>query len=366
LSRVEDILLDAQDDVRVPGSLASLPTVSIIVPVHKDGDSVRQCLESLSRLSPRPLEVIIVSDGPCGEWGALARRLGFAVVTMDRSGGAARARNAGARAARGDILFFVDSDVTVPTGAVGRVTNVFVADASLSALIGSYDDAPACQDFLSQYRNLLHHYVHQSSSEEGGTFWGACGAIRRGVFEQVSGFDESYRGACIEDIELGYRLGEKGRRIALCKSLQVKHWKRWTAWSLVKTDFLYRALPWTTLILRRGRMENDLNLRTASRVSVALVGAMAILLAAAIWRPWLLAGAAVCVAGLAALNWPWYRFLAQKRSWWFAMRAMPWHWVYYFLGGAAFLAGVMLHVWRKLPVSRRARPSASFAGQERS
>lgn len=363
MSRVDDILLDAPAGVCVPASPADFPTVSIIVPVHKDGEIFRHCLESLSRLSPLPLEVIIVSDGPCGDWGPSARRLGFLAVTMDHNGGPARARNAGARGAHGDILFFVDSDVTLPRDAVGRVLEVFASDASLSALIGSYDDAPACQDFLSQYRNLFHHYVHQNSHEEGGTFWGACGAIRRSVFEQMKGFDEAYHAACIEDIELGYRLRESGHRIALCKSLQVKHWKRWTAFSLLKTDFLYRALPWTALILRRGKMENDLNLRTASRLSVSLVGAMLVLLVAAAWRPWLLAGAGLCAPALVALNWPWCRFLAHKRGWWFAVRAIPWHWMYYLIGGGAFVTGMMLHAWGK--VSTRRRESGSGAGQPR-
>jgi hypothetical protein len=49
-------------------------------------------------------------------------------------------------------------------------------------LIGSYDDAPGANNFLSQYKNLFHHYTHQTGSEEASTFWGACGAIRRDVF----------------------------------------------------------------------------------------------------------------------------------------------------------------------------------------
>ncbi len=76
-------------------------------------------------------------------------------------GGPARARNLGASQARGEILLFVDADVTIPPGAIGQVVKVFKREPGIAALFGSYDDEPAESNFLSQYRNLLHHYVHQ-------------------------------------------------------------------------------------------------------------------------------------------------------------------------------------------------------------
>jgi GT2 family glycosyltransferase len=69
----------------------------------------------------------------------------------------------------------------------------------------------------------------------------------------LQGFNLSYGRPSIEDIEFGYRLRRVGYNIRLEKSLQVKHLKRWTGWSLVRTDFLNRALPWSLLILREGR-----------------------------------------------------------------------------------------------------------------
>jgi hypothetical protein len=60
-------------------------------------------------------------------------------------------------------------------------------EPDLVALFGSYDDAPAATNFLSQYKNLLHHYMHQTAREEASTFWGACGAIRREVSLAVGG-----------------------------------------------------------------------------------------------------------------------------------------------------------------------------------
>jgi hypothetical protein len=59
----------------------------------------------------------------------------------------------------------------------------FQNDHDLAAVIGSYDDEPFEPNFLSQYKNLLHHYVHQTANRDASTFWGACGAIRRESFD---------------------------------------------------------------------------------------------------------------------------------------------------------------------------------------
>jgi len=317
------------------------PTVSIIVPVDEEGAAFRQCLASLRALSPAPEEVIIVTDGNGAGTRELAAGAGFRVVECPRRGGPARARNLGARRARGEVLLFVDADVTVPPRAVGQVAEQFRSRGGPDAVIGSYDDAPAEPNFLSQYRNLLHHYVHQTAREEACTFWGACGAVRRDVFLRVGGFSEEYPQPSIEDIELGARLRRGGHAIRLCKALQVKHWKRWSAGSLLRTDIFRRALPWTALILRQRRFPNDLNLRWSSRASVALLYAMLALLVAGAWWRWCLVAAAGAAVAAAALNAPLYRFFLRKRGAWFALRAVPWHWLYYLYGGLAFAVGLV-------------------------
>src|SRR5690606_15349386 len=107
------------------------------------------------------------------------------------------------------------------------------------AVFGSYDTRPAAPNFVSQWKNLSHHFVHQHGHPNAQTFWAGCGAIRKPVFQAVGGFDQSYRGATIEDIELGYRLRQSGFRVLLDPAVLCTHSKRWTAWSSWKTDLLY-------------------------------------------------------------------------------------------------------------------------------
>ncbi len=319
--------------------LPSQLTISVIIPVHNGGDSFRRCLTSLAQAVPSASEIIVVVDGDTDGSGLVAQEFGATVLKLPTCGGPARARNLGAQAAKGDILFFVDADVAIGRDAIEKVAIAFTGEPDLAAIIGSYDDAPGASNFLSQYKNLFHHYTHQTASEDASTFWGACGAIRREVFLSMGGFDEGYRKPCVEDIELGYRLKRAGYRIRLCKDLQVKHLKRWEAISLLRAEIFYRALPWTELILRDREFINDLNLKFSSRLSVLLTFGLVSTLLAALWVPGFLAVAGVLSLFLVALNAPVYRFFLDKRGIWFTLGVIPWHWLYFLYSGVSFLVG---------------------------
>ena len=202
-------------------------TVSVVIPVKNGGPAFSRCLEALLAARPAPFEIIVVADSDSDGSAELAERLNVRVLRTAMGSGPAAARNLGGRAASGDLLFFVDADVAVESGAIARIVAAFQEHREAAALIGSYDDEPAAPNFFSQYKNLLHHYTHQQGRAAAFTFWTGCGAIRRNVFLGLGGFDESYRRPSIEDIELGYRLTAAGFCIRLDKGLQGKHLKRW-------------------------------------------------------------------------------------------------------------------------------------------
>jgi glycosyltransferase involved in cell wall biosynthesis len=325
-------------------------TVSVIIPVHNGGASFRQCLSNLIEAVSNETEVIVVADGDTdGSW-RVAEEFGAKVLRIPVCGGPAQARNLGARAASGDILFFVDADVTVYSDTITQVANIFACQPDLAALIGSYDDAPGANNFLSQYKNLFHHYTHQTASEQAFTFWGACGAIRREIFLQLGGFDESYRRPSIEDIELGYRISKAGHTIQLCKDLQVKHLKRWGVISLLRAELFYRAIPWTELIWCDRQLKNDLNLGVKSRLSIVLayllLGVLVLgALVGAFWWAVVFAVGFFLSFLLLIINFPVYRFFFDKRGLWFALQVIPWHWFYYLYGGLGFAIGTVKYFW---------------------
>src|SRR5690606_15457371 len=136
----------------------------------------------------------------------MARSKGARMLRTPNRSGPAAARNLAAGSSAGEILMFVDADVLIEVDTLSKVASRFVHIPEISALFGSYDDEPAEQNFLSQYKNLQHHFVHQTSSRNASTFWSGLGAIRRDVFLQHGGFDcDKFPEPSIEDIELGFR-----------------------------------------------------------------------------------------------------------------------------------------------------------------
>jgi glycosyltransferase involved in cell wall biosynthesis len=251
--------------------------ISVVIPVYNSATELDQCLAALSRSKQAPIECIVVDDGSTDDSAGIAARHGVKVLSTRGRYGPARARNIGAKAANGDILLFLDADVSVHPDTLSRITAEFATDLKLVALMGSYDSSPSARDFVSQYRNLLHCFVHHHSKRLATTFWAGCGAIRRQTFLDFCGFNENYRSPSIEDIELGYRLAQANQKVILNADIQVKHLKHWNLRGMIKADFFYRALPWSELSLRSGVMPNDLNLCISQRISVALVAILIVL-----------------------------------------------------------------------------------------
>ena len=286
--------------------------ISIIVPVYNNPRDLRECLSALIGSSGSGSEIIVVDDGSTDETFSVAAGMGVAVLRLARNSGPSAARNFGVRHARGDILFFVDADVVVMPGAVSRVVKTFNEQPGVDAVFGSYDVRPRIKGVISQYRNLLHHFVHQKGNAEASTFWSGCGAIRRCAFEKVGGFDEQW--LAIEDIELGYRLRQAHHRILLDKELHGTHLKTWTLRSMIHTDVVCRAIPWARLIMESKKVLHDLNLKEGQRLSVVLAGLTTLFLLLAPFSLKLLGLSAAAFAGVIVLNPGLYGFLFRQRG----------------------------------------------------
>jgi glycosyltransferase involved in cell wall biosynthesis len=320
------------------------PNLSVVVPVYNSTEYLKRCLSALAASEYRDFDVLVVDDGSTEAVEPIVAQYGFGYMRIAGPGGPARARNQGVKHVRGNYLVFVDADVCVHQDTLARFAEAFESDPTIDAVVGCYDDEPAETDFFSQYKNLFHHYVHQSSGGQMSTFWSGCGAIRRGLFMAFGGFDEQrYRRPAIEDIELGTWVTAAGHRIVLAPQVKGKHLKRWTLWSILKTDIFDRGVPWTRLMLRAGAAANTLNVKPTQRLSVVLVYlALLALLGAWFWPP-ALGVVALLALVVTIINFDFYRYFAARRGPWFALRAAPLHWLYFVYCGFCVGWGTLLH-----------------------
>lgn len=326
--------------------------ISVIVPVFNAERTLSDCLHALKASTYSAAECVVVDDGSTDRSVAIAQRHATKVVSSGGRFGPARARNLGVQYASGDLVVFVDADVTVHADALQRIVARFEAEKDLDALIGAYDDSPMDQGVVSQFKNLQHSFVHSQGNHRAFTFWSGCGAVKKSVFLEHGGFDESYEKPSIEDIELGYRMMSAGRKMALDPLIRCTHMKGWTLRSLLLTDVFQRGIPWTILILRTRYFPADLNLRWDQRASVLLAASVVAGclsgIVAAILGPTRLAmlAAGVGLAGLSgilALNRAFYRLLIARRGSSYLLVGIPLHILYYLYSGVSFLSGMAIY-----------------------
>lgn len=336
--------------------------LSVVIPVYNGGSDLQQCLEALSRSTRPPDELIVVDDASADGSAELAGRFGSVISSQSQEPlGPARARNLGAARAQGDILLFLDADVTVHADTLALIERHFAEHPETAALFGSYDDEPPHRSLVSLYKNLQHHFVHHHGQADASTFWTGVGAIRREVFLRLGGFDESYGQPSIEDIELGVRLKAAGYGIRLCPDVQVTHLKRWTLLSMLRTDILNRAIPWTRLIFSTAQLPADLNLDWRSRASAVCVWGMLILSILGLWAFPAWAGVFALMAFVIVANFPLYRFFYRRGGTMFAAGAVLLHFFYYFYSSLTFgLLCVEQLLTRK---QQKARVSYGSTGQ---
>lgn len=249
-------------------------TISVIMPVYNGVEFMEKSLPPLMAMQRRGevVEVIVVDDSSTDNTVQFAESLGARVLPSGGRLGPGAARNVAAEKAQGDVLWFIDADVIVHDNAATLMLEGFNSD-EVVAVFGSYDDKPPAENFLSQYKNLVHHFYHQKASENASTFWSGCGGIRKTAFLAEGGFDiEMFKHPSVEDIELGYRLISSGGRIRLLTNLQCTHLKEWRFINLVHTEVFRRAIPWARLMLSREGLMNDLNVGKTERFKAGMAG----------------------------------------------------------------------------------------------
>lgn len=331
--------------------------VSVIIPAYNASSTLALCLEALTRLTSPPDEVLVVCDGCTDSTAEVARSQGVRVIECPARRGAAHARNVGAAAAQGDIFLFVDADCLAHSAVVSLSLEAVFSGEQL--IFGSYTRETRAAGFLTQFKNLQHHFTHQHGADYQTTFWSGCGAVTREAFEAVGGFDVDLL-AC-EDIEFGSAATRLGYRVRLVRGMQVEHLKQYSLTGLVRSDLFQRAIPWTRLIHSGRTSMGALNTNARGKVSVAATGVLLLaLLASFFWTPAIAAAALALLAVLAA-NWALVTLTAQELGWLQGAASAAVLLLHYLICGVGYAVG---RTMPKLPSSRSVNPEYAWVENE--
>ncbi|HEY5998346.1 MAG TPA: glycosyltransferase family 2 protein, partial [bacterium] len=234
----------------------------------------------------------------------------------------AAARNAGAAAAAGEVLFFTDADCLLPRGAPAHAAAALEAAGPRTVLGGTYDTAPADHGFFPAFQAVFVNFHETRRPDDPDYIATHALAIRAADFRACGGFDEGFL-PILEDVELSHRLRRAGYRLRIDPGLRVRH-----DFGFGLAGSLRNAARKTRFWVRYSARNRDLlaDSGTASRglkaaVALAGIGWAGLAAAAALRLPGLALAAPLCALGGVAANAGLARAFAAARGAGFAAAA---------------------------------------------
>ncbi len=202
--------------------------ISVVIPAYNAERTLAHCLDALltQTASGASFEVIIADDGSTDRTRAIADEYAARVeeprvrVVSQANCGAGAARNLGAQAARGDVLLFLDAD-SMPDARWVEAMAVPFADPAISGASGEKKTRQTNRwarfiqvEYDFKYDRIAAHstidFVDSSTA-----------GYRRDIFLANGGFDPALKEA--EDVDLSFRLAERGYRMVLIRDAIVYH-----------------------------------------------------------------------------------------------------------------------------------------------
>jgi GT2 family glycosyltransferase len=209
----------------VPFAATAPAKVSVVVCAYNAEATLHECLASLERLTYPDFEVIVVNDGSRDSTGAIARQYSSCRVIDVDHGGLSAARNAGLRAATGEIIAYTDADVRVDPDWLHYLVQPFATTEVVA--VGGLSLPPLDSPWLAHCvarapGGPTHVLLDDRTAEH---VPGCNLAIRRDALSAIGGFNPIYLRAG-DDVDVCWRLQAAGGRIEFAPGALVWHHHR--------------------------------------------------------------------------------------------------------------------------------------------
>ncbi len=223
----------------------NLPYLSVIVRTYNSAETLTACLAAIKNSSDQDYELLVIDDMSRDQTCQIAREYTNQVLCLPRHQGMAVARQAGMRAARGEVIACIDSDAVIEPETLRKISSFFKSHPEISALTGILSKQHPNRDFFSQYKNLYMHYIFRKLADEITFLYGSISVVRKNVINLYRPDFDSYG----EDTYFGMGLTAQKKRIHFMRDLEVVHLKKYDFFRFVKNDF-FIPFFWAKLFVR--------------------------------------------------------------------------------------------------------------------
>lgn len=280
----------------------SKPYLSVIIPAYNAAATLGALLASLQKSSYKNFEIIIGDDGshqqyPHGQW---------TIVRLPINRGPAAARNTAVKRARGEVLVFLDADVTCYGDTLKKIAEKFTEDRDLTALTGVWDKDQHTKSFFPQFKAMRDWSYWTNERDRDGYYYlfsTRIAAIRRDVFLRLGGFNEAFRQ--MEDVELTYRIA---RRYAIIFAPDVRVHHEFEEFGAVARKYFWRSFYWAKLYKVRRKFDPVATTMSETVTAVSGAGAIGMIGVIAVTHWWILGWAALALFAV-------HLFLLRKFLW---------------------------------------------------
>jgi len=185
--------------------------ISIIIPAFNEEKNIGECLKSLKNQSYRPIEITVVDDGSSDSTRNIVKDFSDITLLTQSHKGPGQARNLGAANARGEILVFVDADMTFDKNFIGDLVKPIVGGKT----IGTFSKNEMVKNKANVWSNCWNinknlpkdRMIPADYPDQAPVFR----AILKKEFERIGGFETS--GQYTDDWSLSRKLGEKSAAV---------------------------------------------------------------------------------------------------------------------------------------------------------
>jgi len=233
--------------------------ISIIIPNYNGATTIEKSLEAAFSSTYPDFEVVAVDD--CSTDGSIEiiKQFPCTLLVLDAHSGASSARNAGARQASGNILFFIDADCILQNDTLSLAAKA-ISDRENEVIGGTYTPIPYDDTFFSTFQSIFIHYSETRNHEPDYIATHAM-VIDRSLFIQSGGFSEDFL-PILEDVEFSHRLRRSGHSLVMYRDILVQHIFNFTLAKSLRNAFR-KSMFWTEYSLANRDVFTDSG--TASR-----------------------------------------------------------------------------------------------------